>query len=390
MYNIKMCFTRCLLFICIFQHGIAKDTLPVFLIDHDQVLEQLVEPNPFTRTGSAMFSDIVDDAMKQSSILVIFVEEQFCTEDVSGKDESGTPYHNLHEDIIKYKVKYIPNVVSPLNTVSRILEPTQMNVFVLEPGQIFQPTEDLKYFYIFFQDNEGEETRIEALRRHDTAMHEIYGTIRKITNGAVVGIYTGKVNPIMLTSYRSGIIGAERSSSDNSVFLAANSSLLNFIGLSLKEASPTSNVTPPNPVFLDDMVSKKGNMEYLEFNVQYHTVQLRYYFKFTWDYWFLDNITLFDAAEKVGSVKFDIKVPIGMSYYCDEPKKIVSSVDGTTVMMSEYQIQPFASFQSENGLVMAAIFFIPFLIGLRFLFRVRSINRFEDPCCMPIMLSADG
>ncbi|XP_053609969.1 uncharacterized protein LOC128674965 isoform X3 [Plodia interpunctella] len=384
MYNIKMCFTRCLLFICIFQHGIAKDTLPVFLIDHDQVLEQLVEPNPFTRTGSAMFSDIVDDAMKQSSILVIFVEEQFCTEDVSGKDESGTPYHNLHEDIIKYKVKYIPNVVSPLNTVSRILEPTQMNVFVLEPGQIFQPTEDLKYFYIFFQDNEGEETRIEALRRHDTAMHEIYGTIRKITNGAVVGIYTGKVNPIMLTSYRSGIIGAERSSSDNSVFLAANSSLLNFIGLSLKEASPTSNVTPPNPVFLDDMVSKK------------------------------DNITLFDAAEKVGSVKFDIKVPIGMSYYCDEPKKIVSSVDGTTVMMSEYQIQPFASFQSENGmgatkflgdvvkcnayfniyiltgLVMAAIFFIPFLIGLRFLFRVRSINRFEDPCCMPIMLSADG
>ncbi|XP_060801566.1 uncharacterized protein LOC132902014 [Amyelois transitella] len=181
------------------QFGVTKDALPVFLIDYDKVMGDLfIEPNAFYKTDSRIFTDIIDDATKQSKVFIIFVEDHFCSADVSAKDENGTPFSYLHEDVLKYKAKYIPNVVNPVGTVKRILKPTQSNVFVMKPGQQFQPKKDLSFFYIFFKDAENER-RIETLRRHDSIIQEVYDKTRQIANGAVTALYTGKSNPVMLT-----------------------------------------------------------------------------------------------------------------------------------------------------------------------------------------------
>ncbi|XP_053609597.1 uncharacterized protein LOC128674753 [Plodia interpunctella] len=380
-----MCFMHCLLILCIFQYGIAKDTLPVFLLDHSQVLGNVfVVPNPFLRTGNIAFLEMINHAVKQSSVLIIFVEEQFCTEDISRKDGMGTPYPSLREDVLKHRVKYMPNVLNPISIITQILEPSQMNVFVLKPGQKFDRAIDkLKFFYVFFKDNKRDETRIEALRRHNFAIDTIYEQIQKQSSGPVVAIYTGKVNPITSTSPRS--TPGEKPYADSTIVeLASEGGLFRFIGMKLKRPPLARSIVSDMPIIVSELRSKTHTSEFLETYIEFHGFRLRFSFRILPKFWYLDNVTLLEGEEEVGFRNYNIRVPIDQSYYCDEPMTLVSRKDRSMVSITAYQMKPNIPISNEMLAQLQINFDLAIIIEMLESLDMSKLGTFYNVCkCNP-------
>ncbi|XP_013193589.1 uncharacterized protein LOC106137325 [Amyelois transitella] len=306
----------------------------------------LSDVNPFSRTGSAVFSTIVEDAMKRCNAIVIFVEDQFCSEDVSGKDHHGTPFVHIQEDLRHFKAKYIPNVVNPLNVLIRSMKLTETNMIALKPGQNFQPPVTETVFYVFFEDNTSE-NRIQTLRRHDALIREIYTATHKMSGGKVVGFYTGKVNPVLLSQYGREVSYVEPIlDSDQTVFLESEGALFRFVGITIETPGRTRRQTEYTeaPVVVSELRTRTiAGSEFLRTNIEFHGLQIKFSFSFSDNYWSLDNITLVDGGEEMGSTVLGIRVPIENSYYCDEPLRVINENDRSYVNIPQYQIQPFRS-----------------------------------------------
>lgn len=222
---------RFLLILPLIQTGLAiKDGLPVILMDSGDVMSHLnIQANPFAKMSAPFFADIIHDVIKRSECVIIFVEDNLCSEDISLKDKLGSPYHHLHQGLLKKQVKYIPAVAEPYKILTQIFRPQQFNVFYLSSGVKLQLLDTFKYLYVYFQDGSNE-TRAQSLRKHDIIMQEVYFTVRQLKPGPVVAFYTGKVNPIAVEKLEFIPIQPRSAPKDMTIMLISEGALFRFSG----------------------------------------------------------------------------------------------------------------------------------------------------------------
>ncbi|CAG9789681.1 unnamed protein product [Diatraea saccharalis] len=208
-----------------------KDIIPVFLIDESGVMDDLyIEPNPFFKISTAFFADVIHDVIKKAEVVIIFVEDQFSTEDISTKDSLGTPYRNMQEGLIEKKVKYFPKVIEPYKLLNQMFQPHQSNVFYVSSGMdLIMLEKRLRHLYIFFRDGKNE-TRAEVLRRHDLIMREVYMVMRDTVDGPVVAFYTGKMNPVLIDKLDFVPIAPIPDSKFPGVTVVTDGALFRFVG----------------------------------------------------------------------------------------------------------------------------------------------------------------
>ncbi|XP_028161783.1 uncharacterized protein LOC114353857 [Ostrinia furnacalis] len=325
------------IFLLAFQCANAdKDIIPVFLMDYGGVMSHLtVEANPFSKISTAYFADIIHDAIKRSEVVIIFVEDQFSVEDITIKDKLGTPYHHLHQDMLENKVKFFPGVIEPFKLLNQIFQPQQFNVFYLNSGTKLQMFDGhFKYFYIFFQDGKNE-TRAEVLRRHDLIMREVYFVVRQLAPGAVVAFYTGKMNPVEVEKIEFVPISPIAVTRDPGVMVVTDGALFRFVGVyaATQTRRATFNQIP--------MVAEETwTLESLSTKMAYTDFELEFNFSFKDKGWLLENVALLEGGEEVGRTDMGVGARWNWAYYCGEPLVLVNTRDGSSVTISEYQIQP--------------------------------------------------
>lgn len=200
MYSIQVI----VVIIGLFHAYFCEKTLPVFILDNEKVLaHKHIDNDPLATISTKQFSEIIKNSVDHSEITLFFIEESFCREDHSIKDDEGTPYYHLREGILDDRVKYLPSVTTPYTTITNIFHPQPFNVFYVSSTD-YKPQihiNTLKYYYFYFKeenDNEMNETRSEVLRKHDFIINETYSMISEQGKKPIIAFYTGKVNPIQL------------------------------------------------------------------------------------------------------------------------------------------------------------------------------------------------
>ncbi|XP_031766347.1 uncharacterized protein LOC113510059 [Galleria mellonella] len=316
-----------------------RDTIPVFLIDYERVMDRLfIDTNPFTKTSTTYFADIVHDAIKLSEIVIIFAEELFCAEDVSTKDKLGTPYHHLGKGLQENKVKYIPNVVEPFKLLNQIFRPQHNNVFYFSSGTKQQMFDGhFKYFYIFFQDG-ANETRAETLRRHDLIIREVYFVVRQLALGPVVAFYTGKTNPVVVEKIDYSPFRPSPTRANLGVNIETDGALFRFIEVHTE--TPVRRATFKQ---LPTVTEETWTRDKLITNMAYTDFELSFNFSFKKDGWILENVALLEGGEEVGRTEMAVGAPWMWAYYCGEPLVLLNTRDGSAVTIGQYKIQPFKS-----------------------------------------------
>lgn len=183
--------------------------VPVFVLDYDQVMTSVqIEPNPFAKLTSDHFGKIVQDSAKYK--VIIFIEETFSVEDISTKDKTGTVYKHLRGNLLadKSRVKYLPSVIQPYQTLKKIFPENENNVFYVAQRTKLQLKFNFKHLYMYFQDAVNE-TKSDVLRRHDHIMKEILNAVRQLNSGPIVAYYTGKWNPVSVKKVESPGVSSE-------------------------------------------------------------------------------------------------------------------------------------------------------------------------------------
>lgn len=208
-----------------------KNTVPVFMLDHDQVMAHVqFDPNPFAKISASNFADIIHDSIKRSESVIIFIEDSFSVEDISTKDKFGTPFVNLRAALGHNKVKYFPAVIEPYKLLNQVFQPKQFNVFYLRTRTKLQLMDNFKYIYIFFQDGSNE-TRADVLRRHDTIIREVLFVVRQLKAGPVVAFYTGKLNPVVVQKVEFVPIKPHPVPRDMGIMVVSSGALFRFSGM---------------------------------------------------------------------------------------------------------------------------------------------------------------
>ncbi|XP_059056450.1 uncharacterized protein LOC131850274 [Achroia grisella] len=315
-----------------------KDTIPVFLIDHEGVMDHLfVNTNPFIKTSTTYFANVVREAIKLSEVVILFVEELFCIEDVSTKDKLGTPYLHLRKGIQESKVKYFPGVVEPYKLLYQVFRPQQFNVYHLSSGAKLQTFDGrFKYIYVFFHDGVNE-TRAEMLRRHDLIMTEVYFVVRQLANGPVLAFYTGKVNPVEIEKLYFFPISPSPPAR-NGVTIETDGALFRFteVYMATQTRRATFNQLPA-------VTDETWTREKLVTKMAYTDFDLLFNFSFQKDGWLLESVALLEGGEEVGRTEMAVGAPWRWAYYCGEPLVLLNSRDGSAVTIEQYKIQPFKS-----------------------------------------------
>lgn len=175
-----------------------RNSVPVFVMDNENVTRPAASTNPFSALSAPEFMELIQQVKKRSTSVVVFVEHEFCAEDISAKDAMGSPFYHLHKGLTEQKVKYFPLVTNPSELLNKAFRPNVYNTFNLKQQTTKLPIYDnhYKYFYVFFEDGVNE-TRIEALRRHDSIINEVLLVLRQFHAGPVSAFYTGRMNPML-------------------------------------------------------------------------------------------------------------------------------------------------------------------------------------------------
>lgn len=138
------------------------------------------------RLESEEFSTLVHSQQEESSITLIFVENNLSTEDLSQcKLKTQTCFENLKK--ISHK-SYLPNVVNPLEAL-KSSDTKQKSILLSNDGElseIIDPTMG-NIFFIYLDDIES----IEDYAIHDEIINEIYNSIAA-KNENVLAIYTAR------------------------------------------------------------------------------------------------------------------------------------------------------------------------------------------------------
>lgn len=207
-----------------------KHTLPVFILDQDKVLSHIqMVSNPFEKITSGKFIDIIQETMRRSDSIIIFIEETFSVEDLTRKDKHGSPYFYMQQSLKDKKAKYLPSVVEPYSLLTHMFPPQDYNVFYLKSRKKLELIDSFKYIYIYFKDNLNE-TRIEILRRHDMIIREVCFAVRQLKSGPVIVFYTGKTNPSLVEKLHFIPITPNPIPKDMGVMIKSSGALFRFTG----------------------------------------------------------------------------------------------------------------------------------------------------------------
>ncbi|KAL0852964.1 hypothetical protein ABMA27_012753 [Loxostege sticticalis] len=418
-----------ILLILSFQYGRAdKNIVPVFLIDNSRVMPYITnQANPFAKISSAFFTEIIHYSIKRSAVVIIFVEETFSVEDVSIKDKLGTPYHHLQQGLSENKVTYLPAVMDPFKMLNSIFQPQQFNVFYLSSATKLQMFDGhFKYYYIYFQDGKNG-TRAEILRKHDLIMRQVYFVVRQLAPGPVVAFYTGKMNPVEIDKVAFVPISPRSLPVDPGVFVATDGALFRLVGVFA--ATPTRRAMfNQKPMVAEETWTDKT----LSTKMAYTDFELEFSFSFKNRDWLLDHVALLEGGEEVGRTDMAVGAPWNWAYYCGEPLVVSNNRDGSTVTISEYQIQPlkkralrddqhtsttpyggggggkgndtegesgfgntlncspYMTVKILAGLFVTAIFIGILLFGVIAMKDIRTYDRYEDPQGKPLVINAEG
>ncbi|KPI99108.1 hypothetical protein RR46_02325 [Papilio xuthus] len=286
--------------------------------------------------SNEFFLDILQDSLRSSKVVVIFVEEMLCSEDISSRDIKGTPYLNLHEGLLTERVRYFPAVRNPYKSLKQIFANHNTNVFhVSNMDKLKMYDSRNSHYYIYFEDTLNE-TRIETLRRHDLIIKEIYHAVRNYATGPVLGFYTGKNNPML--GKETKVLPLKRNiiSSDTGVSVESNDALFHFVGVYSSSAKRQSRFSQA-PVVADERLTRR----HLSTKVAYTDFELEFNFSFKKDGWIIDDVALLEGGEEVGRTRMCAGAPWEHSYVCGEPLVIINLRDGSAVTISFYQIQAF-------------------------------------------------
>ncbi|CAH2062295.1 unnamed protein product, partial [Iphiclides podalirius] len=311
-------------------------TVPVLLLDFDKSLSLLkVDSNPLVKLSSEHFVEITRDILNSSKAVIIFVEETLCAEDISTKDTNGSAYKHLREALTRGQVRYLPSVADPYAILKKTFNIQNTNVFQMSDAKVRIYDPQHKHYYVHFVD-ENKEKRIEALRRHDGIMREVYFSMRDATGGPVVAIYTGKRNPIVVKKLASAPLKRNSLSQDASVIVESNDALFRFSGVYSTSSSRHSRFSQI-PIVAEERTSRR----HLSTKVAYTDFDLQFNFTFKKDGWTIDDVALLEGGEEVGRAGVGGGAPWDWSYVCGEPLVVINTRDGSAVTISHYQIQPF-------------------------------------------------
>lgn len=186
-------------------NNVNSKGVPVIIIDYEHVHSKTysLSPNPLTFLSEVYFRPVIQNIQQIASAVVIYVEEELIVEDLSVKDNQGTPYRNLQMMLHEKNAVYFPAVVDPFKIVSKVFPPQEFNVVTLRnSSEKLKWYKAYKYLYVYFEDDKNE-TRSSALRRHDFILHEVHSALRQQVAGPVVAIYMGQRYPDNLHSLTS-------------------------------------------------------------------------------------------------------------------------------------------------------------------------------------------
>ncbi|OWR44471.1 putative vacuolar ATP synthase subunit S1 [Danaus plexippus plexippus] len=315
-----------------------RDTTPVFILDYDKTLKHVdVNGNPFDKMKSSDFSKIVDDAIKLSHIVIIFVEDSFCSEDISIKDKHGSPYYHLSVGLKEKQVKYLPAVSQPYNTLKRKLPPKDVNIFYLSDGnaQLNLYDHKLDYYYIYFKDNKND-SRASKLRGHDLSMKEVLLVMHQIAKKPTIGFYTGKFNPVMVEKINFKSVKTYPVHRHPGVTISSSGALFRFVGV-YSTIGNRRSMFSQIPLVTEESWQKHQ----LVTRMAYTDFELEFTFDFQTDRWIVESVALLEGGEEVGRTPLRAGAPWSWSYTCSEPLVLVNLRDGSALTISHYQIQPF-------------------------------------------------
>ncbi|XP_026489385.1 uncharacterized protein LOC113395883 [Vanessa tameamea] len=327
------------LFLLLLHTSLAeRDTAPVFILDYEKVLSHVsVDPNPFTKIKTVEFTKIINDAVKRSKVVILFIEESFCLEDITRKDKHGTPFYHLSQGLYENKVKFLPAVAQPFKTLKTHFRQEEFNVFHLSDSSTKLKIYDgkFKHFYIYFNDKINE-TRTSALRRHDLVIREVYYVVHQIALKPVVAFYTGKINPILVTKMNFLPVKPEKYIRQPGVTITSSGALFRFIGVYTTMGTRRSTFSQV-PMIAEETWEEHS----LTTRMAYTDFELEFSFKFKKDRWTIENVALLEWGEEVGRTDMRVGAPWDWSYVCSDPLVLINMRDGSAVTISHYQIQPF-------------------------------------------------
>lgn len=138
------------------------------------------------RLESEEFSTLVHSQQEESSITLIFVENNLSTEDLSQcKLKTQTCFENLRKNSQK---TYLTNVVNPLEAL-KLTDAKQKSISLSNDGELSETIDPAmgKIFFIYLDDIEG----IEDYAIHDEIINELYNSIATKYEH-VIAIYTAR------------------------------------------------------------------------------------------------------------------------------------------------------------------------------------------------------
>uniref|UniRef100_A0A2A4JV97 V-type proton ATPase subunit S1/VOA1 transmembrane domain-containing protein n=1 Tax=Heliothis virescens TaxID=7102 RepID=A0A2A4JV97_HELVI len=361
-----------------------------------------VDPNPFTKLSSSSFANIVHESVKRTNGIIIFVEETFCTEDISAKDKYGTPYVHLHSALLDNKVKYFPSVIDPFKILNNIFKPQQHNVFYLASQTKLQIVDTFNHIYIFFQDGVNE-TRAQILRRHDTIIREVVFVVRQLKPGPIVAFYTGKTNPVVVKKIEQEKKPQSLSSMKKGVVVVSSIGLFRLHGVYAATQTRRSVYDQVPEISKETLNGNTGST----IRVGYPVFDIEFAFTFNKEGWTFDSVSLYEVDEEVGRTNVGIYVPWNHSLFCPEPIQIINQRDLSFIVISQYQVQPKdigVPLSDEGGgsfsdvvhcgpyftspilacLFVSAVVIVITLYGIITLFDCVSGDRYEDPNAKPL------
>lgn len=329
-----MLFNYLFFFYLLYSSFADMTSVPVFLLDNDNVLPGAMDPvNPFAKLPQPDFMELVQQVRKRSSSVIIFVENEFCTEDISTKDKLGSPFYNLHRGFTEQKVRYFPSILQPYELLNHIFRPHDNNVFYLKDKTTKLHIYDnrFKYFYVFFEDKVNE-TRINSLRRHDSIINKVFHFVKKFHVGPVSALYTGRTNPLMPKLRH---VPFSTRSDQHTARFVTDYAMITLSDVTLLKAGTRWPLT--DKIRKSDEWMHQNNMPVVGFDIT--NFRLNFVFVVEEKGWLLWRIRWRERNVSVGTKVTNLRAPWNVSFACSVPIHIINERDGSVITISNYQLE---------------------------------------------------
>ncbi|KAK9877238.1 hypothetical protein WA026_016982 [Henosepilachna vigintioctopunctata] len=179
-----------LLFLLLFLLGgielcLSTEFVPVFMWE----TQNSVQPSPaLQRINEKDFNEIVSEKLKTKPLVVVFAEETLSPEDFAQHNENGkTSFKALHKLLESSNVDYKPYVQNPIGAVKQ-LEKGVTEVSIASLLRNFNVPKD-EVLIVDLNDAKDDEDRQDMLRRHDTAISQVFEKLLTNTDN-ILAIYT--------------------------------------------------------------------------------------------------------------------------------------------------------------------------------------------------------